>query len=40
MKNERTRINLWLAGGKAPTDDAEVEVVISGLSHAARWPPS
>jgi len=26
---ERTRINLWLHGGKPPTDGAEVEIVLS-----------
>jgi len=29
---ERTRINLWLYGGNAPADGAEVEVVLSGFS--------
>lgn len=30
--NERTRMNLWLDGGRPPTDGAEVEVVLSGFS--------
>ena len=29
--DERTRINLWLYGGAAPTDGAEVEVVLSAF---------
>lgn len=39
-KNERARINLWLTGGKPPTDGAEVEVVLSDFSHAAPFVPS
>jgi hypothetical protein len=33
---EHTRINLWLAGGAAPTDGNEVEVVLSGFSFTRR----
>lgn len=29
---ERTRVNLWLAGGVPPTNGAEVEVVLSAFS--------
>lgn len=31
---ERTHINLWLRGGAAPVDGAEVEVVITSFSFA------
>lgn len=34
--NERTRMNLWLNGGSAPTDGAEVEVVLSGFTFTRR----
>jgi len=34
--NERTRMNLWLNGGAAPTNGAEVEVVLSGFTFVRR----
>ncbi|MBI1805344.1 MAG: T9SS type A sorting domain-containing protein [Ignavibacteria bacterium] len=38
--NENARMNLWLSGGHAPTDSAEIDVIISKFEFLQLSPPA